>query len=1273
MWRHQGLRRAGVAGIVCAVLALLQSDIAQLRFDICEGQHPQAALRTYSAAERAHLRAFYEASDVDLCALDARVLRTAVDVAKNPRRTKKKTKVPPSAPARDGSSTASAPDSGWTERRMQDENGQILPDALTRAQGQVDRMKSVQGRAAAVGRGLWTELGPVNISGRVRSMLVDPRNPLVLYAGGVRGGIWKSTTGGASWSPLNDFLPNMSVTSLVFDPTNPNIIWAGTGEDVIGGGIYRSTDAGANWAFVPGTDAVGFRIIRRLASAVVGGKTVITVATGSGLYRTDNNGASWQAASQTVFVPTLANTWDVEHDPVTPANMVASSNYSGAGMWYSRDGGVTWSVATVDYAVHGRIELAYAPSNPQIVYASVQGVYNKDVPDGALYKSTDGGASYTRVNHHKQMFQGWHNNSLWIDPTNANALMFGAVDVFRSSDGGATIEKISYWALWPVSAHADHHWFVTHPQFNGTTNRTVFLTNDGGVYMMDDYRAVSLTSGWTDLSGHLAVTQFYGVGGNPLTGVIIGGTQDNGNLMYQASNVPKKWVQVVGGDGGYVAFDQLQPHMSYYSYVYGMFLTRRNEINRSTAYISGEYVVGGEVSWKASPYHIPDAKNNRSNFITPFALDPNVSNTMYVAGYSLWRTTTLDATVTNSSGPVWESVKADGGKGLSAVAVTKGNSAVVWVGDNSGGLWKTTNATVAASAVTWTDVGSALPDRTVTDIWIDPANGAHVIVGFGGFSADNLWETTDTGATWRAITGSGVTALPSLPVYSIDVHPYNKTWIYVGTELGLFTTEDTGAHWSTLSEGPVNAPIYDISWVGTTLVLGTFGRGAFTMDFAVPEFSSVVLSRSTTRQIEYTVTFTRAVTGVDAADFVATATGSASARISTVTGSGTTYVVTVDVSGGIGLVSLERATTVTIVDTMGQTLAPGSTFVAPSCVAHAGGVACTMVVTSAANSGAGSLRAVIESAAAGATILFSPLLNDQTIAIESPLILTRSVTIDTGPTEVRVTIDGGGDSSIFSVNSGVTVTLNRLHLTNGSAYQGAAVSNAGTITIRNSSIANSRSSSGGTIFNTGTLTLVNTTIYDNTATSGYVIANQNDATMSIVHTTISGNTAPSIVLYNVGTLTLKNSIIADSVAMNCYSSSFYGTIVIANTIVEDRTCKTTLSGDPKLATAALNGGKTYTKALNTGSIAINAANDSVCASALVGNRDQRGAVRPAGIRCDIGAYEANAVIPTATPVRTATQTRTRTPARTVTRTRTRTATPRLPVRTATRTPTRRVP
>jgi hypothetical protein len=276
-----------------------------------------------------------------------------------------------------------------------------------------------------------------------------------------------------------------------------------------------------------------------------------------------------------------------------------------------------------------------------------------------------------------------------------------------------------------------------------------------------------------------------------------------------------------------------------------------------------------------------------------------------------------------------------------------------------------------------------------------------------------------------------------------------------------------------------------------------------------------------------------------------------------------------------------------------------------------------------------------------------------------------------------VTIDGGGDTGIFSVNTGVAVTLNRLHLTNGSAFQGGAVSNAGTLTIRNSSIANSRSSSGGTIYNTGTLTLVNSTVYGNTASTGMVINNAMGATMTLINATVSGNASTSFVLQNTGALTMKNSIIADSTGSSCFSSNAYGTLVTANTLIEDRTCKVTLGGDPKLATAALNGGTTYSNALLTGSSAINAGDNSVCASALVGNRDQRGAVRPAGIRCDIGAYEANAVIPTATPVRTATLTRTRTPVRTMTRTRTRTrtrtATPRLPVRTATRTPTRRVP
>lgn len=1146
-----------------------------------------------------------------------------------------------------------APDLAWLRTRLQDEHGQIPADGLQAAQRHIARMRTSQSRTAGLGRALWKSLGPSNIGGRVRTMIIHPTIPTIMYAGAVRGGIWKTTDRGASWQPLDDFLPNLSVTAMVFDPANPDIIWAGGGEYVTGGGIYRSTDAGATWTVVPGTSTADFHYIRRITAVVDGAVTRVTVATITGIFQTIDAGAHWTRAGQSRFTATLYGIWDIEQHPTNPDFMVASSNYNGAAMWYSTDGGDSWTPADVDSPVSGRIELAYAPSNPSIVYASVEG------GDGALFKSSDGGQHYALVNHHRKLTQGQHNNTLWVDPTNPDRLMFGGVDVYRSADGGLSFEQISDWSKAPKSAHADQHWMVSDPAFNGESNDVVYVTNDGGVYRMGDYRVASTTDGWEVLNNQLAITQLYGVAAEVTSGALIGGAQDNGNLRLTAWNTTNEWVEYAGGDGGFVAIDSHAPFLQYHEYVYLTFLGRRNPSTTADEFISGEYFVGTEQRWKDRPYHIPDAKNRTANFIAPFALDPNNATVMFAGGKSLWRTTDVTAPVTSVTGPAWYEVKPATGTNISAIAVAPQHSEVVWVGDNAGGLWRSTNATAAAAAVTWTDVAAALPDRAVTDLWIDPADPAHVFATFGGFSAGNVWATTDAGATWTSMSGSATTALPNLPVYTITVHPTNPAWVFAGTELGMFASADGGAHWSTISEGPSNAPVFDTTWMGNTLIIGTHGRGVFSIDMSAPTISSVSMAKTGSRTLRYTVVFSEPVFGVDAADFAVVKTRSVTAAIASVTGSGTTYAVDVSVSAGTGSAALGLAGAPSIRDAVDQVFVLPSRFVTQGCTVIPSGLACDNAVTTTADAGPGSLRQLIADLPAGATIVFAPSLSGQTISLTSQLEVSKALTIDASLSNAHITIDGGGTVTLFN-NTAASLTLVGLHLVNGSGWEGGALWNAGTMVVRNSSITGSRTSSAGAaLYNKGTVTLVNTTIFGNTATSGSVLYNAKDATMSLIHTTVGGNTAPWNVLENIGRLTLQNSILADASAKNCYSSKYYGTLVVTNSIIEDKSCASAIGGDPKLAPAALNGSTTYSMALKTGSIAINAANDRVCTAALVAGRDQRGAKRPAGARCDIGAYEANAVIPTATPLKLPTKTRTVTPLATS--------------RTATRTPTRRVP
>src|SRR4030095_11346192 len=144
--------------------------------------------------------------------------------------------------------------------------------------------------------------GPGNVGGRTRALLIDPVNPDVMYAAAVAGGIWKTTNGGSSWLPLNDFLANIAVTCLVLDPSNPNIIYAGTGEGVFnadavrGAGIFKSTDAGAHWTRLAATIGnANFFQVNDIVVSPSNGQHVYA-ATRSGVWRSLDGGTSWNQA-----------------------------------------------------------------------------------------------------------------------------------------------------------------------------------------------------------------------------------------------------------------------------------------------------------------------------------------------------------------------------------------------------------------------------------------------------------------------------------------------------------------------------------------------------------------------------------------------------------------------------------------------------------------------------------------------------------------------------------------------------------------------------------------------------------------------------------------------------------------------------------------------------------------------------------------------------------------------------------------------------------------
>ncbi|MEK7328094.1 MAG: hypothetical protein AAB217_22860 [Chloroflexota bacterium] len=806
--RQQALLVAALAALLVGIVQLNAPGAGQTF--VCNGRQMTeaqiAAYRGISAETMQLIRQARGLTPESICAMPQAKLDRAIFRADNPK------------PDHPGEAVA------FRNLQLQDENGYIPPDGLLAAKAQMDAMRASQEVGAAeagITPGSWTWIGPGNIGGRIRAIVIHPTTPNTMWIGSVSGGIWKTTDGGASWSIQDDFMANMAVSTMIMDPTNSNTLYAGTGEGfynidgIRGAGIFKTTNGGTTWTQLANTNNSDFYYVHRLAISPDG--NTMLAATWSGIWRSTDDGVNWTLTEATEML-------DVNFHPTDSNKAIVGGRQGLAG--YSTDGGVSWAAATGipvnAFDFYRRVEVAYAPGSPATVYASV------NLNGGEIWKSADGGATYSLVNTGDFYLgsQGWYDNIIWVDPTTPDNVIVGGIDLWRSADGGSTLSPMSYWWLAPTSAHADHHMIIQHPNFNGSTNKTVFFGNDGGIYKATDYTTAG-SGGWTELNNNLGITQFYGAAGNPTTGDIIGGTQDNGTLFY--SGDAQNWTTTEGGDGGWSAPAPTDPNYFYGEYVY-LDIHRSEDGGASANYISGQYWNGSAWVWKSPPYRIDDAMNGNANFIAPFVLDPNNANRLLAGGASLWRTNNVKAANTFTTGPSWAAIKSSIGSDISAIAVAPGNSNLIWVGHNNGNVYKTASGT--SGVPTWTQVDTnspGLPNRIVTRITVDPSDNNIAYVTFGGFSEDNVWRTADGGASWSDITGGASPAgLPKLPVRSLIVHPASSDWLYVGTELGIFASEDGGGTWGLPHDGPTNTSVDELFWLDTqTLVAATHGRGLF--------------------------------------------------------------------------------------------------------------------------------------------------------------------------------------------------------------------------------------------------------------------------------------------------------------------------------------------------------------------------------------------------------------------------------------------------------------
>jgi hypothetical protein len=728
----------------------------------------------------------------------------------------------------------------------------------TQARAAVD-VRCLMTSAQETGPCRWVPIGPGNIGGRIRSIAISPEDPQLLWAATPGGGIWRSRNGGASFEPVNDRMINLVVTSIVIDPTDSRVVYAATGEGFWrndnlqrGIGIFRTTDA-ENWALI---DATGqqqpdFRFTNKLAISSDG--RILLAATNGGLMRSEDreHRADWSKTLPEKMA-------DVEFHPTDTQRAVAAGLTNGKA-YFTTDGGQSWAESSHPGTWEGRIELVYAVADPSVVYAAVGGQDSSTV-----WKSVDSGKTYQMMktvsheDHNPVNYLGnlgWYGTTIWAgDPNNKDFIILGGLDLWKSEDGGQSLIRISDHHS-PGSVHVDQHCIVSDPRFGKKSetgeviSKKVYFCNDGGVTMTDDIYTAGTDEKhilkWSRAGENFGVTQFQGAAGNPTTGTIIGGAQDNATLRYTEADGPEGWKEIFieggGGDGTVCAADPTNANL-FYMELPRLSLHRSTDGGLTAEDISGRYTdMSGEPATKPVPYKIPDAfskKNDvRANFLAPILLDPNNPNRMLVGGLSLWRSNNVSEPNIKGkaeSGPQWFEIKGSTGTRISTIEIAKTDSNIIWVGDNNGGVFKTVDG--LKDKPTWKPVdengSQPLPDRMCDRITIDPKDPQIVYVVFTGYSSGNIWKTTDGGMNWRQLDHTN--SLPKAPVYDLAIHPQNSRLLYIATEVGVFASDDRGLDWSAMNQGPTSCPARELFWMNNTLVVATYGRGMFKIDLTLP-------------------------------------------------------------------------------------------------------------------------------------------------------------------------------------------------------------------------------------------------------------------------------------------------------------------------------------------------------------------------------------------------------------------------------------------------------
>jgi photosystem II stability/assembly factor-like uncharacterized protein len=624
----------------------------------------------------------------------------------------------------------------------------------------------------------WNEMGPWGWSytsswnpgtGRLTDVAVAASDTTKIYVTSPGGGLWKSTNGGNTWAPLQDFNSTwMNMYSVTIDPNNINTVYAGNAS----GGVEKSTNAGTTWTTL---SVAASGAVRKIV-VQPGNSNIVFVCSSNGIHRSTNGGTNWTQVYATQIEDIEFKTNDVNVMVGCGSSTVVRST----------DNGLNWTVlgAAAGITLTGRRLVSVSPANPNVVYI----VQANGSEFGRLYRSADAGITYTTTiigsSSSGTNFFGYTGNgtggqatydmAICVSPTDANDVYIAGIIVWRSTGGGTSFAQQTIWS-YPNGLgynHADVHGLRW-------VNNTIYSNSDGGVF-----KSMDKADNWTNISTGLGIRQFYRIACSPTdANVITGGAQDNGSVTRKPAG---NWVDWLGADGmeGLVSPTNAN----------NLWGTSQNgSIYRST---NGGNSYGGLT------------KPSNGNWVTPLAIHPTNQNTLYGGWTGFYKSTNGGVNWTLLSGGTITAA-------LDDIAIAPSDTNYIYASRGTA-LYVSTNA--GATWVTRTAPG------TISDICVHRTIPAKIyITTTAGSSQVQL--STNAGASFTSIA----TGLPAVGARSVVIENNAVQGLYVGMNTGVYYKNDTMPTWRNFTGNlpAVAVNELEIQYSTGRLRMATYGRGVW--------------------------------------------------------------------------------------------------------------------------------------------------------------------------------------------------------------------------------------------------------------------------------------------------------------------------------------------------------------------------------------------------------------------------------------------------------------